>query len=324
LFFSDHCECGKTILLDDVVRKVPVEFFCLDGKLQNPGPPPKNEKRTHDIGAEFFIRQKYHTIEDNIHISTLTPTDLSPSTTCPCRAVTTLPTYIPGEYVLLKDMRKDRLQPFRFEYYEGDRAWVRRMDRRREVEDGVGKVNELVWTESVIDVSPKWIVRRCRVVCVPEEQAIPKLADWNGCCDRFFYREQRRREVKMEEAKEGKMEDVKDGPSLDSEVTRVGSAESGIEMDEVLIPNLSTVTMEPEQTMAIDSHEPPEEVNTISPAITENCKIPFVPDYEPPPIIEDKKLRGLDLFCGGGNFGRGIADGGAVIHKWFTLGISHS
>ncbi|KAJ4145837.1 hypothetical protein LMH87_004669 [Akanthomyces muscarius] len=28
------------------------------------------------------------------------------------------------------------------------------------------------------------------------------------------------------------------------------------------------------------------------------------------------KLRGLDLFCGGGNFGRGLEEGGAVMMKW--------
>src|SRR5690606_25338636 len=27
-------------------------------------------------------------------------------------------------------------------------------------------------------------------------------------------------------------------------------------------------------------------------------------------------LVGLDLFCGGGNFGRGIEEGGAVVNKW--------
>ncbi|KAF8461061.1 S-adenosyl-L-methionine-dependent methyltransferase, partial [Kalaharituber pfeilii] len=28
------------------------------------------------------------------------------------------------------------------------------------------------------------------------------------------------------------------------------------------------------------------------------------------------KLNGMDLFCGGGNFGRGIEEGGAVVNKW--------
>ncbi|OLL21878.1 DNA (cytosine-5)-methyltransferase 3 [Neolecta irregularis DAH-3] len=33
-------------------------------------------------------------------------------------------------------------------------------------------------------------------------------------------------------------------------------------------------------------------------------------------ILESDKLSGLDLFCGGGNFARGISDAGAVKHKW--------
>ncbi|KAH7322787.1 hypothetical protein B0I35DRAFT_499444 [Stachybotrys elegans] len=34
------------------------------------------------------------------------------------------------------------------------------------------------------------------------------------------------------------------------------------------------------------------------------------------PRVEIKKLRGLDLFCGGGNFGRGLEDGGGIEMKW--------
>lgn len=34
------------------------------------------------------------------------------------------------------------------------------------------------------------------------------------------------------------------------------------------------------------------------------------------PLKREKKLRSLDLFCGCGNFGRGVEDGGAVSAKW--------
>lgn len=37
-------------------------------------------------------------------------------------------------------------------------------------------------------------------------------------------------------------------------------------------------------------------------------------DPAQPPV--KPKLRGMDLFCGGGNFGRGLAEGGAVEHRW--------
>jgi len=39
LFFSDHCECGKTMWEEEVIRKVAVEFFCLDGKPKDPSNP---------------------------------------------------------------------------------------------------------------------------------------------------------------------------------------------------------------------------------------------------------------------------------------------
>ena len=35
-----------------------------------------------------------------------------------------------------------------------------------------------------------------------------------------------------------------------------------------------------------------------------------------PSVSLREKLRGLDLFCSGGNFGRGIEDGGAVQMHW--------
>ena len=285
-------------MLDEVVRKVAVEFFCLDGKPEDPV-------------AEFFIRQKYHTIEDNIHISTLTPHDLSPSTPCPCRPITTLPTYLPGEYVLLIDVVEHNLQPFRFEYYEGERAWVRRMDRRREV-DGSGKENELVWTEIVVDVSPKRIIRRCHVVYVPQDEEVPRLADWHGCSDWFFYRERTNASAVERAAK-----DV--GTSLDPQ-RMFESAGNGVEIDGGLCdPSLhSSTSTEPEQRADDTSTKCIEEVTPIPPSVN-NYDRTVVPDYETPPITESKKLRGLDLFCGGGNFGRGVSDGGAVIHKWSLL-----
>ena len=58
--------------MEEVVRKVPVEFFCLDGKLKDPN-------------AEFFVRQKYNSVADDIHFSTLCPKDISTETPCPCR-----------------------------------------------------------------------------------------------------------------------------------------------------------------------------------------------------------------------------------------------
>ncbi|KAI0381439.1 S-adenosyl-L-methionine-dependent methyltransferase [Hypomontagnella monticulosa] len=38
--------------------------------------------------------------------------------------------------------------------------------------------------------------------------------------------------------------------------------------------------------------------------------------FDPSKTQESSKLQGLDLFCGGGNFGRGLEDGGAVKMRW--------
>ncbi|TGZ80255.1 S-adenosyl-L-methionine-dependent methyltransferase [Ascodesmis nigricans] len=44
------------------------------------------------------------------------------------------------------------------------------------------------------------------------------------------------------------------------------------------------------------------------------CKLR--PGYLPSGIPSEHRLKGLDLFCGGGNFGRGLEEGGAVDMKW--------
>ncbi|KAI1173809.1 S-adenosyl-L-methionine-dependent methyltransferase [Nemania sp. FL0916] len=47
----------------------------------------------------------------------------------------------------------------------------------------------------------------------------------------------------------------------------------------------------------------------------ESTDLPISQGFDPS-YTSTKKLQGLDLFCGGGNFGRGIEDGGAVEMKW--------
>src|SRR5271154_4747087 len=213
LFFSDHCECGHLILEEEVVRKVAVEFFCLDGKPKDPSIPSKL-KFPLTTDAEFFVRQKYFSAEHDIHVTTLTPQDLSPETPCPCHPPTDFPTFSPGDFVLVKE--RDRLQPYRLEMCEDKRIWVRRMARRR-AGDGEGKVNELVWTEEVVDVGVRRVVRKCRVVKVKMGGEIPRLADWGGSSDWWFYREG----VKVEDLRPVEVEvipkmevDPKDGSQL--------------------------------------------------------------------------------------------------------------
>ncbi|KAI1385819.1 S-adenosyl-L-methionine-dependent methyltransferase [Hypoxylon trugodes] len=42
----------------------------------------------------------------------------------------------------------------------------------------------------------------------------------------------------------------------------------------------------------------------------------FRQGFDPTQIQLPEKLQGLDLFCGGGNFGRGLEEGGAVTMRW--------
>ena len=208
------------------------------------------------------------------------------------------------------------------------------MARRREV-DGEGKVNELVWTEEVVDVGVRRVVRKCRVVKVKMGEEIPRLADWGGSSDWWFYREG----VKVEDLRPMEIEvipklevDSKDGSQL--RVIDEGAAVS----DSV------TVTTEPDSSLPSAS-VPRTDPNNATPAPPIEDSVPFVDgtpsvaselheetptpaikdetepvhpdDSLPEQIPDDRKLRGLDLFCGGGNFGRGVADGGAVHHKWY-------
>ncbi|KAF7854654.1 hypothetical protein EAF04_010223 [Stromatinia cepivora] len=42
----------------------------------------------------------------------------------------------------------------------------------------------------------------------------------------------------------------------------------------------------------------------------------LIQGFDPEAPLERRVLNGLDLFCGGGNFGRGLEEGGAVHNKW--------
>ena len=265
-----------------------MEFFCIDGKLK-------------DATAEFFVRQKYFSTADDVHVATLTPQDLSPETPCPCDPDENLPIYQCGDFVLIKE--QDRLQPYRFEFYEENKAWVRKLERRREVEE-TGKVNELVWTETAIDISPRRIIRKCHVVRVQEGEEIPRLADWSGSSDRFFYRVRK----EITHGDDVKAEDVEEMVDFNDDILiqyYIGGQEGTV----AGAYDSATVTSEPE---SLDAQIP----ESNSPQNVQEHADTDSMEGDSDDIPEDKKLRGLDLFCGGGNFGRGVADGGAVHHKW--------
>lgn len=192
----------------------------------------------------------------------------------------------PNDFVLVRE--QSRLQPYQFKRYQGDRAWLSKLSRRLEVE-GTGKVNELIWTSEEVEVPVGRIVRKCHVVEVQEGQEIPQVTDWLGSSDWFFYRA-------------GKFDgfDRIDEPQ-------------GHEM-QVDVSEFSTASTSPE--------DPPSDI--LDETLDTYLQVPKIEisDSEVSSQVgqgigsTEQRLRGLDLFCGGGNFGRGIADGGAVHHKW--------
>lgn len=56
--------------------------------------------------------------------------------------------------------------------------------------------------------------------------------------------------------------------------------------------------------------------NSVLEAIDEHLPKILVQGFDPQALSDRRKLRGLDLYCGGGNFGRGLEEGGAVRNEW--------
>ncbi|KAI9641322.1 hypothetical protein NHQ30_010124 [Ciborinia camelliae] len=50
--------------------------------------------------------------------------------------------------------------------------------------------------------------------------------------------------------------------------------------------------------------------------IEEESPKSLIQGFDPQAPLERRLLNGLDLFCGGGNFGRGLEEGGALHNKW--------
>ncbi|QSZ28804.1 hypothetical protein DSL72_003309 [Monilinia vaccinii-corymbosi] len=51
-------------------------------------------------------------------------------------------------------------------------------------------------------------------------------------------------------------------------------------------------------------------------AIEQEMPESLIQGFDPQAPLKRKLLNGLDLFCGGGNFGRGLEEGGALHNKW--------
>lgn len=247
LFFSDNCNCGDAKLrLDEVVFKVEAAFFA----------GPEDEVT---IGCDFFLRQRFSDAESNF--TTLTKSDLA----CECRKPVVSAyeqvkkQYEIGDTVLVEsysvdDYSKDVLEPAQIIRYdeESQSVELRQLYRRgRDFNDKPdARPNELVYTDHLVLVQPKFIHRRCHIRFFPLTIKPTTPYDRDGTGDCFFIYVQR-------------------------------------------TPAGDLVPMSP----------PPE----------------FHQGYDPEtPLIDPSlpRLNGMDLFCGGGNFGRGIEEGGAVVNKW--------
>lgn len=247
LFFSDNCNCGDAKLrLDEVVFKVKAAFFS--------GP---EDEAT--IGCDFFLRQKFSDAESNF--TTLTKLDLA----CECRKPVVSAyeqvkrQYEVGDTVLVEsysvdDYAKDVLEPAQIVRFDEESQFVelRQLYRRgRDFNDKAdARPNELVYTDHLVLVQPKFIHRRCHIRFFPPTTKPTAPYDRDGTGDCFFIYVQR-------------------------------------------TPAGDFVPMSP----------PPE----------------FHQGYDPGTPLDKPslpRLNGMDLFCGGGNFGRGIEEGGAVVNKW--------
>lgn len=228
--------------------------------------------------------------------------------TCPCQDDKQLPIYVPGEFVLVAD--RYRLQPYVFEAYQGELCSLRKLERRREV-DGEGKMNELLWTEEIVNISVQKIVRKCKVVKVEVDEDIPRLADWGGSSDWFFYRAA----VKSEGSR--LLKSIKEtsfqGQGIETHQPNITNKPQQMEIGICVPFDCSTASTEPQPYFSsiVESENNPvlparasvEEPNTLF-SVTKH-------------VSELRKMRSLDLFCGGGNFGRGVADGGVVRPVWY-------
>ncbi|KAM0420623.1 hypothetical protein ACHAPT_011539 [Fusarium lateritium] len=238
LFLSDHCSCGEKskIRESEVLGVHNVEFG-----------------GTSATTAEFFCRQTY--ICDERKWITLEKDHLhcSHTTTAP-----KAPEFEPGETrLVILDKNSGRSEPCEFvASYEEDGSDIyrfRRLLRRGQVDPKApnARLNELVYSENLVEVRRRRILEPCFVRFFKAGQAIAAPYDRDGVGG-FFY----------------------------------------ITHEEVYDESTGTRSYVPLEIFPSSLKQ----------------------GFDPSEPIE--RLRGLDLFCGGGNFGRGLEDGGGIEMRW--------
>ncbi|KAI1849645.1 hypothetical protein JX266_004594 [Neoarthrinium moseri] len=240
LFLSDSCTCETTRVDARDVLATHSTAWC--GTSEDCSDASRG-------GAEFFVRQTYLQ-EEHCWISFK-----ENHLVCKHRqeGVNASRKYQKGDTVLAK-VEQPYLQAFVVEatYREDGKRWarVRRLLRRRDRDTSrTFPPNELLWSDQLIEIDPKRIVRTCVVRAFHGADEIPAPYSYNGTGDVFF---------------------------LTRRETTGG---------------------------AIETIEHPRSLS-------------FRQGFDPTTSPASMRLRGLDLFCGGGNFGRGLEDGGGIQMRW--------
>ncbi|ETS75591.1 hypothetical protein PFICI_12535 [Pestalotiopsis fici W106-1] len=240
LFLSDTCTCETArIDEDDVLATHRVAWF---------GDPASTATN------ELFVRQTYLAAE-RCWVA-LSKDHLVCNHQKKGRHRSSQTRYSRGDTVLVKLPKSARLEPFIIErlYKEGEKRWARLRTLLRRQEMGQRESyppNELVYSDQLVEIDSKRIVRHCLVRAFLPSDSIPSPYSRGGTGDAFYFTTRQ----------------------LDGDFDELEALD--------------------------DTH-----------------LLEFRQGFLPEDIVTTQKLCGLDLFCGGGNFGRGIEDGGGVEMKW--------
>ncbi|KAI0598360.1 hypothetical protein F4775DRAFT_180955 [Biscogniauxia sp. FL1348] len=241
LFLSDNCTCHSgtgNIQGTQILSTHEVEWF---------GGP--------STSAEFFVRQTY--LADYSQWTTLKDEHFICGGSAPKTG-----SYSIGDAVLVHINAKElKLETCIVEgFIEEDMkqyARLRRLLRRREVDETAANApaNEVIFSQQLVEISPKRIARRCLVRAFRPGEPIPAPYNRGGTGNAFFLTHQE------------------------------------------VYTDTDGVSFTP---------------------LTADCLNILRQSFNPTSsqTLRSQKLQGLDLFCGGGNFGRGLEEGGGVQMRW--------
>ena len=236
----------------------------------------------------LFVRQKFRTIreEDTYDFVTLKESDFH------CGCSKKLPIfeecrrkYQIGDNVLVRywnpDLREDSLEPSQIVDFDLDlqRVVLRRFERKTTL-DPKAPPNELLFSEETNAKPPSAVIRKCHLRSFTSQQVrqgLPTPYDRRGAGDYFW--------ILHEDTGDQSVGHLDDGGGR--------------------------VQTDTNEARGMDSNVADTEMHT------ENMRrSPLDIVQEPVAPCVSNRLRGLGMFCGGGNFDRGLEDGGAVEFRY--------